>query len=115
MGLWACWFSVLSFLVFLFVTSSPVLPSVQQIRAPSRSLTPASASLGVFVCSSLSYLALSGSGQETRSWPPVRARPTPKQQLALKGEAGESVRPLPFSLLAFISLSVRLPVPNQQV
>lgn len=54
MGLWACWFSVLSFLVFLFVTSSPCSPSC----APSRSLTPASASLGVFC---LLLLVLSGS------------------------------------------------------
>lgn len=64
-------------------------------------------SLGVFVRSSLSYLALSGSGQETRSWPPVRARPTPKQQLAVKGEAGECVRP-PLCPLAF-DLFVCLP------
>lgn len=34
---------------------------------------------------------LSGSGQETRSWPPGRAPPTPQQQLALYGEEGECV------------------------
>lgn len=34
---------------------------------------------------------ISGSGQETRSWPPGRAPPTPQQQLALYGEEGECV------------------------
>lgn len=68
-------------------------------------------SLGVLVCSSSSYLALSGSVPEPRSLPTVRARPAPEQQLALKGEEGECVDPL----VSGICLSVCASVPNKQV
>lgn len=71
-------------------------------------------SVGVTVCSSLSYLALSGSGSETRSQPTIRARPAPEQQLVLKGEEGECVRPL-LCLSAAICLSVCVSVPNKQI
>ncbi|XP_049431842.1 WAP, Kazal, immunoglobulin, Kunitz and NTR domain-containing protein 1 [Epinephelus fuscoguttatus] len=49
-------------------------------------------SLGVPVCSFLSYLALSGSGPISRSQPTIRARPAPEHQLVVKGEEGRELR-----------------------
>lgn len=62
-------------------------------------------SLGVPVCSFLSYLALSGSGPISRSQPTIRARPAPEHQLVVKGEEGECVRPS-LCLSASIGVSV---------
>ena len=53
------------------------------------------------------FLALSGSGPDPRSIPPVRARPAPEQQLVRKGEEGECVRP-PLCLSDSLCLSVSL-------
>lgn len=63
---------------------------------------------------SFTYLAFSGSVPETRSQPSVRARLAPEQQLAVKGEEGECVRPSP-CLSASICLSVCVSVLNKQV
>lgn len=95
----ACFFVLLS-LRFLL---SP--PSFHHSRGPSHSLNPSLRPPGVFVFSPLPSLALSGSGPVIRPRTPVRALPTPKQQLALQGEAGECVH-LPLCLLAVICLSV---------
>lgn len=104
MGLLLAEYSALLFvLLSLRFLLSP--PSFHHSCGPSHSLNPSLCPPGVFVFSPLPSLALSGSGPVIRPRTPVRALPTPKQQLALQGEAGECVR-LPLCLLAVICLSV---------
>lgn len=106
MGLWGCcWLTCLT--VLLHVTFPALLFSLlcNTYLVPPRSLTPVSAPSVSLFAPPPSYLALSGSGPVNRSQPPVRARPAPEQQLVLKGQEGECVRPW-LCLSVFICVSV---------
>lgn len=80
--------SVLSFFFTILLFQPPFSPLCNIFPVP-----PAFWILPVPVSVSLSYLALPGSGPNIR-YPPVRALPTPEQQLALKGEEGECFLPV---------------------